>query len=102
MVNILKVFSTIHKVIDAVEDGKTGNFSTKIGSVKVSIGLSDVDVLDDNDFIIGHTQLNRLWSILMDAILAAFTGTPVSQDWGIDCTKDGHPRYIMMAVTVTL
>lgn len=102
MLNILKLLAVVHQAIDKVEAGKTGSFTSKAGSVKFRIDITKTHQTDGGDYVIGHTQTNKLWGIMLDVLLSAFAGAPMQQDWAIDCTKDGDPHFLHMAVTATL
>jgi hypothetical protein len=102
MLNILKLFAVVHQAIDKVEVGETGTLTSKIGTVNFKIDITETTFIDSGDYVIGHTETNKIWGIFLDVLLSAFAGAPMVQDWVIDCTKQGDPHYLHMAVSATL
>jgi hypothetical protein len=100
VVNLLGLFSTIYKTVDAMENGQPFEASHKFGSINLDVSLQKVDKVDDMDIVIKQTDGRKISSILIDSLLEGFAGKQFSQDVGIevDNGKDAT-SYLMLNVT---
>jgi hypothetical protein len=103
MVAILRILSTIHKVIDSVEEGKEFHVEQRIGSTTFSIAVKEVGKVDEFDLILNKVDAGKLSGFIIDALLEAFRGTPITQDIGISLpSKADIPQYLHVAIEVKL